>query len=96
MTRHNKRPASLIPVLLRAFEVADRTLTQTQPVVTADFQTLQSERLQVIDFIMPGLIAMSVMNGGVFGAIAMVSLPRAPSAAPPVGYPLAGLGACGR
>ena len=64
----------VIPLLLRAFEVADRTLTQTRPVVTADFQTLQSERLQVIDFIMPGLIAMSVMNGGVFGAIAMVSL----------------------
>ena len=64
----------VIPVLLRAFEVADRALTQTSPVVTADFQTLQSERLQVIDFIMPGLIAMSVMNGGVFGAIAMVSL----------------------
>lgn len=64
----------VIPVLLRAFEVADRALTQTQPVVIADFQTLQSERLQVIDFIMPGLIAMSVMNGGVFGAIAMVSL----------------------
>ena len=64
----------VIPVLLRAFEVADRALTQTHPVVTADFQTLQSERLQVIDFIMPGLIAMSVMNGGVFGAIAMVSL----------------------
>ena len=64
----------VIPVLLRAFEVADRALTQTRPVVTAEFQTLQSERLQVIDFIMPGLIAMSVMNGGVFGAIAMVSL----------------------
>ena len=64
----------VVPVLLRAFEVADRALTQTRPVVTAEFQTLQSERLQVIDFIMPGLIAMSVMNGGVFGAIAMVSL----------------------
>ena len=64
----------VIPLLLQAFEVADRALTQTRPVVAAEFQTLQSERLQLIDFIMPGLIAMSVMNGGVFGAIAMVSL----------------------
>ncbi len=64
----------VIPVLLGAVEAADRALTQTSPMVTVEFVTLQSERLETIDFIMPGIIAMSVMNAGVFGAINMVSL----------------------
>tara|TARA_Y100000588_G_scaffold369986_2_gene439607 strand:+ start:15959 stop:17047 length:1089 start_codon:yes stop_codon:yes gene_type:complete len=64
----------IIPVLLRALDVADRAITQTRPVITAEFRTLQAEKLGYVDFVMPGLIAMSVMNTGVFGAIQMVSL----------------------
>jgi ABC-2 type transport system permease protein len=64
----------VIPVLLRALDVADRAITQTRPVVTTEFRTLQTEKLRPVDWVMPGLIAMSVMNAGVFGAIQMVSL----------------------
>ena len=36
--------------------------------------TLRSERLSTIDFIVPGIVAFSVMNAGVFGAVNVVSL----------------------
>ena len=64
----------VVPVILQAFEVADRALTRSQPVVRPAFQTLRSERLSTIDFIVPGIVAFSVMNAGVFGAVNIVSL----------------------
>ncbi len=64
----------VVPVILQAFEAVDRTLTRSQPVVRPAFQTLQSERLSTIDFIVPGIVAFSVMNAGVFGAVNIVSL----------------------
>ena len=64
----------VLPVILQAFEVVDRTLTRSEPVVRPAFHTLQSERLSTIDFIVPGIVAFSVMNAGVFGAVNVVSL----------------------
>ena len=64
----------VVPVLQRALEIADRVLTQTAPVIRAELHTLQSERLRSIDFVIPGILAMSVMQLGVFGSANMVSL----------------------
>ena len=43
----------VLPVILQAFDVVDRTLTRSEPVVRPAFHTLQSERLSTIDFIVP-------------------------------------------
>ena len=64
----------VVPVIERALEVADRNISNTRPVVFASFSTLQSERLSTLDFIIPGIVAMSVMNAGIFGAVNLVSL----------------------
>jgi ABC-2 type transport system permease protein len=64
----------VVPVLQRAMEQADRALTNTPPMVRAEFHPLQSERLSSLDFIIPGIVAMSVMQAGVFSAVNIVSL----------------------
>ena len=64
----------VVPVLMQALEVADRTLTNSVPVIRTEFETLQSESLGYIDFIIPGIVAMSVMQLGMYGSINMVSM----------------------
>ncbi|MBM4435997.1 MAG: ABC transporter permease [Actinobacteria bacterium] len=64
----------VLPVIYRAVDLADRTLTRSAPLVRVELQTLQTERLRSIDFIIPGIVAMSVMQLGIFGAVNMVSL----------------------
>jgi ABC-2 type transport system permease protein len=62
---------SIISALLDAY---DRQLSGTQPVVQADLRSTTSEQFNFLDFFVPGVTAVSLMQLGIFGALTIVSL----------------------
>jgi ABC-2 type transport system permease protein len=51
----------------------DRQLRGASRLITTDFITITAEEVSNMDFFVPGVIAMSLMQGGVFGALVIVS-----------------------
>jgi len=62
---------SIISSLLDAY---DRQLSGTQPLISADLRTTTTDQFNYIDFFVPGVIAVSLMQLGLFGALTLVSL----------------------
>ena len=62
---------SIISSLLDAY---DRQLSGTQPLISADLRTTTTDQFSYIDFFVPGVIAVSLMQLGLFGALTLVSL----------------------
>lgn len=52
----------------------ERSMIKTPPLITVKSKSIQSQQLAYIDFLLPGILAMSLMNSGLFGlANAMVA-----------------------
>jgi ABC-2 type transport system permease protein len=51
----------------------ERQLSGAAPLVAADFISITAEELNFMDFFVPGVISMSLMQLGVFGALVIVS-----------------------
>lgn len=62
-------------VLREAFNIAERFITQRQPLFQIDAKEIQATQLRQVDFLVPGILAMSLMQLGLFGtAQPLVSL----------------------
>ena len=64
----------VVPMLQRALEIADREATGRHSLILPELHALKSQRLTYLDFIIPGIVAMSIMNAGIFGAVELVSM----------------------
>ncbi len=52
----------------------ERSMIKTPPLITVKSKSVQSNQLTYIDFLLPGILAMSLMNSGLYGlATAMVT-----------------------
>ncbi len=67
----NTASATVRSVVDSVVEIFNTALTGQSPpnVVTIEFESIVSESFEFIDFFAPGLIAMSLMTTGIFGAI---------------------------
>lgn len=61
------------PMVERALDVFDRARTETPRLVLMERVSVLGSGLRTIDFIGPGVVAMSVMQMGLFGSINLVS-----------------------
>ena len=61
----------IISSLLDAY---DRQLSGSAPVLQAEFQSITAEGTNLMDFFVPGVVSMSLMQLGIFSSLTMVSL----------------------
>ena len=61
-------------ILSNLLDAYDRQLSGSAPVIQVDFQSITAERLRFIDFFVPGIVAVSLMQLGLFGSVEMVGL----------------------
>lgn len=54
--------------------IIDRGLTQRPQIFTIDTETVQAQRLSNFDYILPGILAMALMQLGLFGSFQFLSL----------------------
>jgi len=62
----------LLPILRKTATEFSYAVTQTQPVVTLSEESIQARNLRYIDFFVPGILAMALMQLGIFSAIPLV------------------------
>ncbi len=62
----------ILPVLQRVINGVNQQLTQQTPLVTIRETSIQTHELRNIDYLVPGIIAMSVLFLGLFGALPLV------------------------
>jgi len=62
----------IIPVLRQAVEEVNRQLTQQPPLLQLSEESIQVHDLRDIDYLVPGILAMSVLFLGLFGSLTLV------------------------
>lgn len=62
----------LLPILRKVATEFSFAVTQTQPVVALSEKSIQAHNLRYIDFFVPGILAMALMQLGIFSAIPLV------------------------
>lgn len=62
---------SIMSSLLDAY---DRQLSSSPPLIDVQFQSTTAEHFRYIDFFVPGMVAVSLMQLGLFGSLTLVSL----------------------
>jgi len=62
---------SIIDQVIRA---AEQQFTGRQPILKVEAVSTQAKRLRQIDYLVPGVLAMSLMQTGLFGSMVLVSL----------------------
>jgi len=62
---------SILSSLLDAY---DRQLSGSAPLINVEFQSTTAEHFRFIDFFVPGMVAVSLMQLGLFGSLTLVSL----------------------
>jgi ABC-2 type transport system permease protein len=62
----------LLPIVQKVVDNIDRGLSGTTPRVQLNEQTLQSHNLRAIDYLVPGILAMSLMQLGLFAVAPLV------------------------
>lgn len=62
----------ILPVLREAINEINRQLTQQPVLLTLAEESILSQNLRYIDFIVPGILAMSIMMTGFFGVVPLV------------------------
>lgn len=62
----------VVPIVYRVVDTFDRTMTATPPLVQVNEQTLQVRDLRAIDYLVPGILALALMQLGLFAAIPLV------------------------
>ncbi len=64
---------TVLSILREVINRINQEITQHQDLVKAEQIPLQAKRLRTIDFFVPGILAMSIMQGGLFAADLLVS-----------------------
>jgi ABC-2 type transport system permease protein len=62
----------LLPIVQKVVDNIDRAMSGTTPRVQLNEQTLQSHKLRAIDYLVPGILAMSLMQLGLFAVAPLV------------------------
>jgi ABC-2 type transport system permease protein len=62
----------LLPIIHRVLDEFDRMLGQTPSMIQLNERTLQIRNLRAIDYLTPGILAMAIMQLGLFAAIPLV------------------------
>ena len=64
----------VLPIVRQVVAGVDQSLSGRPPLLTLQERSVRSERLSYIDFFLPGVIAFSIMQAGMFAAIPLVQL----------------------
>ena len=63
---------TLIPILNQVIDGIDRQLQGSSPLIGMEQNSTQSHQLRYIDYLVPGILGMSLMFTGVFGALPII------------------------
>lgn len=63
---------TLIPVLYQVIDGIDRVLQNSTPLIGLEQNSLESHQLRHIDYLVPGILGMSLMFTGLFGALPVI------------------------
>lgn len=63
---------TLIPILSQVIDGIDRQLQESSPLIGMEQNSIQSHQLRPIDYLVPGILGMSLMFTGVFGALPII------------------------
>lgn len=61
-----------LPIIRQVLDQFDRSLSQTPSLVQVNEKTLQARRLRAIDYLVPGILGMALMQLGIFAAEPLV------------------------
>jgi ABC-2 type transport system permease protein len=61
-------------ILSSLFDEYDRQLSSSERLISVDFKSTTAEHFGYMDFFVPGVLAMSLMQLGLFGSLTMVSM----------------------
>ena len=62
----------LLPIIQRVIDNFDRALSGSTPLIQINEETLQSHNLRAIDYLVPGILAMALMQLGLFAVAPIV------------------------
>lgn len=62
----------VLPIVRKAVSEFERTLAQTPPLLRLTERSIQAHNLRYIDFFVPGILAMALMQLGIFAAVPLV------------------------
>ena len=62
----------LLPIIQKVIDNFDRALSGTAPLIYLNEETLQSRNLRAIDYLVPGILAMALMQLGLFAVAPIV------------------------
>ncbi|MDM8000414.1 MAG: ABC transporter permease [Dehalococcoidia bacterium] len=62
----------LVPVLNQVVNGLNQYLQGTTPLITLDEETVQSRELRYIDYLVPGVLGMSLMFSGIYGGLPII------------------------
>lgn len=63
----------LIPIIEKVIDGFDRALSQAPTLIHVEEKTLQTHDLRAIDYMVPGILAMALMQLGIFAAVELVA-----------------------
>lgn len=64
----------LVPVIAQVLDGIERGITHRPQIFRVQPQAVQPKELRTIDYLLPGILAMALMQLGIFGALHLVSL----------------------
>jgi ABC-2 type transport system permease protein len=64
----------VVPIIRQVVESVDRELSGAPQTLIVEPRSIQSQNLDFIDFFLPGMIAFSIMQAGMFAAVPLVQL----------------------
>ena len=64
----------ILSILSSLLDAYDRQLSGTSPLIRTELETTTAEQFNYLDFFVPGVAAVSLMQLGLFGALTLVSL----------------------
>ncbi|HUV53181.1 MAG TPA: ABC transporter permease, partial [Dehalococcoidia bacterium] len=62
----------LLPIVRRVLDEYDRTIGHTPSLIQIQEKTLQTRDIRAIDYLVPGILAMALMQLGIFAAMPLV------------------------
>ena len=63
----------LIPIIEQVIDGFDRALAQAPSLIQVEEKTLQTYELRAVDYLVPGILAMALMQLGIFAAVELVT-----------------------
>jgi ABC-2 type transport system permease protein len=63
---------TMIPILYQVIDGIDRVLQNSTPLIGMEQNSLESHQLRYIDYLVPGILGMSLMFTGLFGALPVI------------------------